>query len=268
MRTRIGGRRVDFSPWTGVACRLIRPRLWAGAHVMGPSGWSRVGVARGLRSLVGVLVGSSVCWFGASSSDAAVWRVQRFKPSKGRLLSVSCPSKRFCMAVGIVIPTESNGGRAAPLAELWDGSRWSELRTVKIRGSRDTELSGVSCSSTTACTAVGFFTKHGNGWPLAERWDGLRWSRQHLAGVVPQAVSCPGARACMAVGSGSAAEGWERWSVLDQATSASAPAAIDGRISAAACTLSGLPRTSVWRFRLTRAALEWDSVAFDADLRK
>src|SRR5581483_2977994 len=83
-------------------------------------------------------------------------------------------------------------------------------------------LSGVSCSSPVACTAVG--TR--NGQTLAVRWDGHRWRVESTptpalnAGL--RAVSCPTPRACVAVGSSSnggstasLAEHWNglRWSV-------------------------------------------------------
>lgn len=69
-------------------------------------------------------------------------------------------------------------------------------------------LSSVGCSSTRACTAIGSSTKSFSSptRTLAERWNGTRWRIQSIP--TPKGtsdslygVSCPSARACMAVGS-------------------------------------------------------------------
>jgi hypothetical protein len=67
-------------------------------------------------------------------------------------------------------------------------------------------LAGVSCSSATACTAVGDDSPAGGGIvTLAERWNGSSWSIQPIPSL-PGAtslltdVSCPSAGACTAVG--------------------------------------------------------------------
>ena len=200
----------------------LGPMTGAGARTrMGPWGWSHVGVARGLRGgCCALLVGVLLC-VGAPPAGASVWRVQRLKPTNETLNSVSCRSKRSCMAVGLMFPKGTTGviRRAKPLAESWDGSHWSLLATVNVPGSRDTELNGVSCSSKTACTAVGFWTRHGNHLPLAERWNGMSWSVQRMHALplddVPRAVSCATARVCMAVGDGPA-DRWNgtKWSLV------------------------------------------------------
>jgi hypothetical protein len=67
-------------------------------------------------------------------------------------------------------------------------------------------LSGVSCSSFTACTAVGGYVTSQGTATLAERWNGSRWSIQQTPNVsgVPDsafsAVSCANAKTCTAVG--------------------------------------------------------------------
>jgi hypothetical protein len=77
----------------------------------------------------------------------------------------------------------------------------------------------MSCSSATACTAVGGIFAPAQG--LVERWDGRTWSPQHLRlpadanGIATAAVSCPAATACTAVGFAATSHGWltlaERW---------------------------------------------------------
>lgn len=92
-------------------------------------------------------------------------------------------------------------------------------------------LSGVSCSSPHACTAVGSFqTGTGAYKTLAERWNGRKWTRQptpNPAGLSPVlvAVSCPRAGDCVAVGSTgdglkTLAERWNgtRWNVAASGT--------------------------------------------------
>ena len=66
-------------------------------------------------------------------------------------------------------------------------------------------LDGVSCTSASACTAVGYQGSGGRGTVLAERWNGVVWAVQP---VTPPAggqskwtrVSCGSARFCVAIG--------------------------------------------------------------------
>ena len=74
------------------------------------------------------------------------------------------------MAVGSVIST---AGTLATQAEAWDGASWTIQNTLNPSGFRSAQLNGVSCTSETACTAVGVFTDHADGQQaLAERWNG------------------------------------------------------------------------------------------------
>jgi hypothetical protein len=83
-------------------------------------------------------------------------------------------------------------------------------------------LFGVSCTSATACTAVGYdLNSTGNLVTLAERWDGETWATESTTAVSGQTlfgVSCTSATTCIAVGSGpdgALAEGWNgtKWTV-------------------------------------------------------
>lgn len=105
----------------------------------------------------------------------------------------------------------SGSPAAGPAAGHWSRQR--------IAG-QPAQLFGVSCSSPTACTAVGDRSRAGSGHltPLAERWDGRRWRIQRTSPRVRDylySVSCPTAAACLAVGSSNLAERWDgrRWSV-------------------------------------------------------
>jgi hypothetical protein len=124
--------------------------------------------------------------------------------SGGSTLSgVSCVSAAACTAVG----TKTSGVNFVPrtLIESWNGTSWSAVPSPN-RGSDGDPLSGVSCVSAAACTAVGPQTS-GVGCvrrTLIESWNGTSWS------VVPSpspgsgddlgGVSCVSAAACTAVG--------------------------------------------------------------------
>jgi hypothetical protein len=113
--------------------------------------------------------------------------------------------RRVCVAVGLQL----RGKGTAPqtlLAERWNGHTWSVTHPGLPAGANGGELTGVSCTSASACTAVGsFFTPTGPGNPLAERWNGHRWIIQRTPssgrGAIPFAgVSCGSATSCTAVG--------------------------------------------------------------------
>ncbi len=93
------------------------------------------------------------------------------------LNGVSCASRTACTAVGEFYDPIT--GATASLAETWNGASWNIQPTVNP-GSVS-YLYSVSCSSPTACTAVGR-SFHGAviGWTsLAGRWNGTTWSVQH-----------------------------------------------------------------------------------------
>src|SRR5215469_11862167 len=140
--------------------------------------------------------------------------------------AVSCVSATDCTAVG----DQGNfaSGRYLTFIESWNGHEWSTVPSPNA-GAGDNFLTGVSCLSASACTAVGVqYRKSLASGPLIESWNGKRWS------IVPapnkagsgelDAVSCVSADACVAVGTylskASAAnmpliESWSgsRWSI-------------------------------------------------------
>jgi hypothetical protein len=148
--------------------------------------------------------------------DGTSWSVQS-TPSPGQfaaLLSVSCTSSSACVAVGGY--NDSSGAQVA-LAERWDGTSWTVQPTPNPTGSQFALLTGVSCSSPSACTAVGASSGSSNPFDgnafstLAERWNGQNWSLQTTAnaggGGALGGVACPQASACIAVGIGFDASG-------------------------------------------------------------
>jgi hypothetical protein len=121
----------------------------------------------------------------------------------GSLSGVSCTSGTACTAVGS-FELQNDPGISESLAERWDGSSWTVQSTPNPSPDFEANLTAVSCSSDTACTAVGYFWNDGRR-TLAEAWDGTSWTLQQTptppAGQdVLNAVSCTSATACTAVG--------------------------------------------------------------------
>jgi hypothetical protein len=127
-------------------------------------------------------------------------------PPSGSLTSVSCPSKDACFAVGSYGP---DGTNPKTLAERWNGTRWSVMTSPNPIGATDSQLSGVSCPSTTSCFAVGSYaTASTFNNTLVEHWNGTAWSILASPNPIPSdqgdnilnAVSCPSTTSCFAVG--------------------------------------------------------------------
>lgn len=119
------------------------------------------------------------------------------------LSSVSCTAS-WCAAVGIY---GSRRGEQKPLAEIWDGTSWQVQSVPAIAGVIELDVSSVSCASSSACSAAGFYL-NAQGLPqsLVEGWNGHRWSLQLTpapagsVGVFLRSVSCTSGDACTAVG--------------------------------------------------------------------
>ena len=97
---------------------------------------------------------------------------------------VSCTSTSACTAVGEVTMRKCIDGifcmfTANTMAEAWNGTGWNILPTPNPTGATSSNLTGVSCTSTSACTAVGTYTNSGGAIvTLAEFWDGTSWAIQ------------------------------------------------------------------------------------------
>src|SRR5207247_2359972 len=139
---------------------------------------------------------------GPVSAAASGWHVQPTPnlPSTGGVLAAdSCASPTACMAVG----SYQNGSLFLPLAEAWNGTSWSVQPTPNPANPNHANLTSVSCTSPSACTAVGTAALV---VPIAERWNGTSWSLQRVpapAGAqlgLLASVSCPSAASCVAVG--------------------------------------------------------------------
>lgn len=179
-------------------------------------------------------------------------------PSPGShpvLDSISCISAAACTAAGTYYKRPS-GVVSSNLIESWDGARWSVVPSPN--GTGYNELSGVSCTSATACMAVGSDDASATFQTLIESWNGSHWSivpSPSLAGYNQlNGVSCTAAAACTAVGyynatvpagSGSKtlAESWNgtHWSLVPSPSPANNPVLNSiSCIATVACTAAGL----------------------------
>jgi len=98
----------------------------------------------------------------------------------------------------------ATGESLGTLAERWDGRTWRIVPTFKpAPAGPNAFLNGVSCTSATACTAVGNQTV---ARTLAERWNGRIWQVQatpNPAGaqnITLGGVACPARTVCTAFG--------------------------------------------------------------------
>ena len=105
--------------------------------------------------------------------NGAKWVVQPTpnpSGSKGsELAGVSCPSATACIAAGNF---DNRSWTQLTLAERWNGRKWAIQPTPNPSDAGASSLRGVSCSSATACTAVGPYIKRSGAEPtLAERYS-------------------------------------------------------------------------------------------------
>jgi hypothetical protein len=164
-------------------------------------------------SCSGLLACTAVGWNPVSPApplaerwDGTGWHVQSTPnvPDSvdSRLLSVSCPLRRTCTAVGFSLI----GGLFSPLVEHWFGrvNSWGLQAAPKPAGAESASFSGVSCPDGPVCVAVG--SSQTPGVPptvMAERRIGSNWSVLPIPDPAQGqllAVSCPARRACHAVG--------------------------------------------------------------------
>ena len=150
----------------------------------------------------------------ASGTD---WAVQSTPSGSGALrtdlFDVSCSTPTSCVGVGVYYNAAGPGAAAAH----WNGTSWTQKPTgaALAAGRHGDALVGVSCTSATACMAVGSFQEphptYGAPYyvqrPEARRWNGTAWTAKKMA--VPadatwhttvNSVACSSATSCVAVG--------------------------------------------------------------------
>jgi hypothetical protein len=128
------------------------------------------------------------------------------------LSGAACASTTVCTAVGTYV---NSSGATVSLAERWNGSTWTTQATPMPAGAKATSLSGVSCPTTTACTAVGNYSTSGATLTLAEHWNGSTWAIQPTPNPAGDkatllfGVSCSSSALCTAVWNHLASNGIE-----------------------------------------------------------
>lgn len=224
----------------------------------------------GIRGLVSAAVIAGVLWIAPVASAAGGW-VEQPAPSPASsaftfLLGISCSAEDFCVAVGHwTLP--GNGGTLgdAPLVEQWDGTAWSIVPSPTPPGALTAYVYGVSCTSSSACVAVGAYDTSAS-WsnpsiPFAERWDGSSWTLQSVPDPDPSlfadlvGISCSSERACTAVGAADAVsngphplvERWDgtSWSVQPSPTSAIGALSSVSCPAASSCVAVGIDQSDV-----------------------
>jgi hypothetical protein len=245
--------------WNGSAWRLQRP-----INLGGPRDSFFEAVSCTSTSAC-TAVGGYIDIFGkevplAESWNGRAWSVESTPDFNDAIVSalygVSCTAANTCTAVGV---GSSSTDVIVPLTLGYDGTSWTQQDVPTPRGAQSSQLNAVSCTSATACTAVGiFYNRAGTEVPLAETWNGTSWSTQSMPaprgsqGTYLNDLSCISGLACEAVGAyttaggigASLAERWNgtRWAVQTTPMPTGAQSAFLGAISCSAeqaCTAVG-----------------------------
>lgn len=184
--------------------------------------------------------------------NGSKWQLQSMPIPPGvvntYIIGVACAGTTMCLAVG---DYTKQVGAQGTLAESWKGTSWSILPTPSLPGIGPA-LYKASCSSPTACTAVG---EEEPNKPLFERWNGAKWTVETAPPttepfVLLSSVSCPSQSACTAVGVTRAAPIIYSWNGTKWATQSSptttptgtSPLALSGVtcLTAGSCTAVGV----------------------------
>lgn len=168
----------------GTMCAIGLP---AGVAEAAPSVWSVKATPHsgGATNLDGVSCVSSIFCAAVGSKgevgtlveiwNGSSWSVSP-SPSPGgdpdELFGVSCVSSSFCAAVGWYY--DESTGVYRTLIEVWNGLQWSIASSPSP--SIQNVLFGVSCTSSSSCTAVGYDDGESGFVTLVESWNGTDWS--------------------------------------------------------------------------------------------
>ncbi len=138
------------------------------------------------------------------------WSIQTTPNPTGatetRLKGISCKEITACMAVGY----RGSSSSSQPVAIFGKSGSWS-LQTVPLPTSAvGAELTGVECTSTTSCRAVGRYyptTSSTTYWAMVSTWNGSTWSSEAVPKPAESPkrstlldISCASGTDCTAVG--------------------------------------------------------------------
>ena len=200
---------VGFSGFNGVLAERWNGARWKVQHTASPAGNSGLAGVSCPSAADCTAVGYTGTGGGtfAEQWNGRSWAVTATRSPSGFsfLYGVSCSAASACTATGYY---ETGGGNNKTLAERWNGRRWALQPTPRstLTGTA-VDLAAVSCPSSSDCIATGYHWTAAGQRVLAEQWNGRVWAIQRTAdpkGTFSSqlnAVSCPSASYCMAVGS-------------------------------------------------------------------
>jgi hypothetical protein len=155
-------------------------------------------------------------WNGKAWAIVATPSLSSSKTDSTYLNGVSCSSATFCVATGSLYVADKNGSVTAfkTVVEQWNGTKWSVVPTPAPPGSTGARLYAASCTSATACVAVGdqiLKVRPPGSFAagpvtLTERWNGKTWSAVASpsptigSGATLLSVSCTSTTNCLAAG--------------------------------------------------------------------
>jgi hypothetical protein len=125
----------------------------------------------------------------------------------GALFGVSCVSRTFCMAVGVVGVKDDRG-----LAERWNGTVWSPVTIPAPPQSTSLQMGPVACTSVTSCVALGMAEYPAQRYSsVAEHWNGASWDLESFpvpsatrlgdgSVITPSGLACVPSGYCLATG--------------------------------------------------------------------
>jgi hypothetical protein len=237
---------VTTATFTGVSCASHRACVAVG-NFQTPSGFQSF----------------SESWDGSSWTDARLLARSKLTSIAG----VACPAPGDCIAVGSIAGTAST---RLPVAEHWNGVKWTLQKTPTRKGAARTLLFGVSCATRTSCFAVGFATNKSNQQQtLAEHWNGKSWTITPTpdpagADIELSSVSCPSVNSCVAIGSiveGAFAQVWNGKSWKATSAVPNPKNAIHSQLDGVSCPAAGnciaVGRT-VLKSRIVTLAEHWN----------
>jgi hypothetical protein len=150
-----------------------------------------------------VIVGCLTLALSAASAEAVP--VPTVSLPNGEFLAVSCSSPSACTAVGLY---SAGNNDTRTFVERWNGFDWAVQPSPNPAGATYSYLAGVSCASSSSCTAVGSSSTLSTARTitLTEQWDGNSWAIKPSPSPTPtgtdvlEGVSCAARDACTAVG--------------------------------------------------------------------
>ncbi len=166
---------------------------------------------------VGVYIGSKASGPAVFHWNGTTWAQKvagaAFGSGRGgdRLTAISCPAPTACMGIGTFAEPKQDDPRfevARPVAQRWNGTTWTSMKlAVPADAVWHVNISGVACTSATACIAVGEYENTTNKHlGFIEHFNGTSWTLKTVpvpAGairIILRDVACTAANACTAVG--------------------------------------------------------------------